>query len=124
MALSSRIVTNAQRNLMMSRGPGTMQRYLVHIIRVHGKPATFAELRGIVLKAENPPASASLRASLERSFRRALQGLLRDLVIMQLGSGGRDNPHRYCLHPTAAAIICDKAEFDALTAVLEAETKV
>jgi hypothetical protein len=105
----------------MSRGPGVMQKYLVHTIRVHGKPVTFAELRGIILKADNAPAGAVLRPPVERSLRRALQSLVHDQIIITLGSGGPSDPHRYFLHPLAALVACDKQEFDALCEAFEAE---
>jgi hypothetical protein len=102
----------------MSRGPGAMQRYLVYLIRVHGKPVTFAELRAIILKAGNAPAGAVLRPPVERSLRRALRSLVRDQIIIAFGGGGPGDPHRYFLHPSFAAIACDKQEFDALSEAL------
>jgi hypothetical protein len=105
----------------MSRGPGAMQRYLVYLIRVHGKPVTFAELRAIILKAGNAPAGAVLRPPVERSLRRALRSLVRDQIIITLGGGGRGDPHRYFLHPQAAAFICGEQEFKALAEAFEAE---
>jgi hypothetical protein len=90
----------------MSRGPVVTQKYLVHTIRIHGKPVTFAELRDIVLKADNAPAGAALRPPVERSLRRALQSLVHGQIIIALGSGGPGDPHLYFLHPLAAAVWC------------------
>lgn len=105
----------------MSRGLGMMQRHLLAVIRRHGKPVTFSELRSLILKANNAPADAVLRSPVERSFRRALQGLVTLKALLALGSGGRADPHRYCVHPMLLAIAGNKEEFDAAMAALETD---
>ena len=105
----------------MSRGLGLMQRYLFSTISVHGKPVTFG-VRDIILKADGAPAGAELRPPIERSLRRALHSLVRDQMLIALGSGGRTDPHRYYLNPLLVAATGTKSDFDAAMAALEAES--
>jgi hypothetical protein len=82
---------------------------------------TFAEMRGVWLKAAGAPSVAYLLPSPERSMRRALHGLVRDQVFMALGSGGRGDPHRYFLNPMFAAVLCDEQEYKAMMKAIEEE---
>jgi hypothetical protein len=106
----------------MSRGLGLMQRYLMMLINAHGKPVTFAELRGIILKANGVPAGDTMRQSPERSLRRALHSLVRDQALIALGGGGRADPHRYFLNPMMVAMGGNQSQFDAVIAALKAES--
>ena len=72
----------------MSRGPGKVQRLLFQIINNSSEPKTFAELRG-----------GDVDPSFERSCRRALKSMVASGVILALGKGGPDDPHRYCVDP-------------------------
>jgi hypothetical protein len=105
----------------MSRGPGVMQKYLVYLVSGHHKPVTFAELRSVILKADHAPPDHVLRPSVERSLRRALQSLVRDEVLIALGSGGRGDPHRYLFNPLIAALVGDEARFKTLCDAVEAD---
>ena len=72
----------------MSRGPGALQRALWTMIRQHGKPMTFNDIRADIRKQvdrrrHQPYSSLEwslLYSSLERSLRRALQRMVRDDV--------------------------------------------
>ena len=55
--------------VVMSRGPGKLQRALFLTIRRHGKPMTFEEMCGEAIGEE---LDVRLTASVERSRRRAL----------------------------------------------------
>jgi len=72
----------------MSRGFGRLQRSLMAIIRHHGRPMTFAEIRG---ERRHP--------TRERSVRRALRSLVDDYMLIAIGDGGRREPTRYFIHP-------------------------
>jgi hypothetical protein len=107
--------------VLMSRGPGWLQHFLVRMIR-DSKPKTFAQIRALMLQdgGVNDP-GARLRPSVERSMRRSLKRLCDDGVIVAIGEGGRGDPHRYCFNPMVIAMQGDKEEFNAATAMVEAE---
>jgi hypothetical protein len=81
----------------MSRGLGTLQRYLFQAMRHSGKPLTFAE---IVETAYPPEPDEYLPVSWEiRSLRRALYTMVEDNGIIRTGEGGPADPYRYCINP-------------------------
>jgi hypothetical protein len=43
-------------------------------------------------------------ASLERSLRRALNGMIRDKTVIALGVGGRADPYRYAINSLLNAL--------------------
>jgi hypothetical protein len=100
----------------MSRGLGWMQRYLFETICTHGKPVTFADLRAIILNADNAPPDHVLRQSVERSLRRALHSMVRDKTLIAIGGGGRGDPHRYFLDPVCVALFFNESEANRLLA--------
>ena len=87
----------------MSRGPGTLQRYLFLTLRQSDKPLTFAE----ILKMAYPPEPHEYQpVSWEiRSLRRALYKMVKDNAVLTIGTGGPADPHRYCIHPIIEALI-------------------
>jgi hypothetical protein len=102
-----------------------MQRYLFQTIKTYGKPVTFADLRTIILKAENAPSSQRwLPQSVERSLRRALHRMVSDGVLIAIGGGGRGDPYRYFIDPILVAMISaasgDPAEWCAYQQAIEA----
>jgi hypothetical protein len=103
----------------MSHGPGITQRFLWQTVCIHGKPMTFAEIRSVAAYAAILPGVVRLAPSVERSLRRALQTMVRDEVLLALGSGGRGDPHRYFPNPLLAAAAGDEARFEAWVGVLE-----
>jgi hypothetical protein len=107
----------------MSRGLGRLQRGLVTTIRLHGKlhgkPMTFGEIRASITQAMGAEPDAKLRASFERSLRRALHRLTRDVVIIAMGDGGPGDPLRYCFITDALG---DTPEARALRKAVEADS--
>ena len=79
----------------MSRGMGKMQRSLMAEICLNGKPMTFEEIRASIRKGINAAPDAKLRASFERSLRRALHTMTNGSVLIAMGDGGRGEPFRY-----------------------------
>ena len=73
----------------MSRGPGKLQRLLWQILLDHGRPVTFAEIRG----------RAQVDDSRERRARRALQGMVNHGVVVSTGSGRKGDPYHYSMNP-------------------------
>jgi hypothetical protein len=92
----------------MSRGFGKVQTVLVGIIRHHKRPMTWAEMRGGLLSA-----------SLERSARRALHGLVENQMLITLSNGGPSDPYRYFLHPFFIGFLPDEQEARILLAALD-----
>ena len=108
----------------MSRGPGALQRALWTMIRQHGKPMTFNDMRADIRKQCDKDGTrysslewSLLYSSLERSLRRALQRMVRDDVVIAIGDGGRADPHRYFVHPKIMREMCSTEE--EFTALLE-----
>jgi hypothetical protein len=95
----------------MLRGLGKVQMALLGIIRRHGRPMTFAEMRG-----------GALSASLERSARRALHRLVCDGLLIAMGDGGPGEPLRYFLHPLGIGMMGDTPEAHELRKALEADS--
>ena len=75
--------------VLVSRGPGKLQRLLWQILLDHGRPVTFAEIRG----------RARVGDSRERRARRALQGMVNHGVVISTGSGGKGDPYHYSMNP-------------------------
>lgn len=112
----------------MSRGPGALQRALWTMIRQHGKPMTFNDIRADIRKQVDKDGTkysslewSLLYSSLERSLRRALQRMVRDDVVIAIGDGGRADPHRYFIHPLIIGMMGKTPEADALLQALEAD---
>src|SRR5262245_43525085 len=105
----------------MSRGPGQLQLYVVGMIRRHGKPMTFADIRVEILRGTDAPPGAELRPSVVRSLRRALHRLAKDGVLMAIGDGGRGDPFRYFINPLIIGMMGDTPEARALQDTLEAD---
>jgi len=79
----------------MSRGFGRLQRTLLTIIRRHGKPMTFADIRAEIIRAVG---ALSVEPLMRRTLRRPTS---RDALIA-LGDGRPGEPLRYFI---AAAIV-------------------
>jgi len=94
----------------MSRGQGKLQRSIWGTILQHGKPMTFAEMRG----------GPHIGDSFERSARRALQKMVKDDVLIAIGTGGRGQPFRYFPHPFLIGMMDDKAKARELLQALDA----
>jgi hypothetical protein len=89
----------------MSRGYGKLQRFWIQIAAHNdnlAKPWTFAEICRSAFEVEE----ADMTPAIKRSLRRALQGLVKDKMIICLGTRkgahGRRGyfPARYILNPT------------------------
>ena len=100
----------------MSRGLGRLQSGLMGIIKYHGRPLTFAEIRG-----DNLPSP-----SRERSVRRALHKLVQNGMLIAMGDGGRADPFRYFFHPVGIGIMAaeNKSQGETLVAALQADPGV
>jgi hypothetical protein len=105
----------------MSRGFGSWQRYLWSMIRRHGKPMTFDDIRAAIDRASGAPKGARLRPSVERSMRRALHRMVSNGGMIAIGDGGRAEPFRYFIHPILIGMMGDTPEASALRAALEAD---
>ena len=66
------------------------------------------------------PNPAPRRASFERSARRALQKMVKDDVLIAIGTGGRGQPFRYFPHPFLIGMMDDKAKARELLQALDA----
>jgi hypothetical protein len=73
----------------VSRGPGKLQRLFWQMLLDHGRPMTFAEIRG----------KARVGYAREGRARRALQGLMNHGVVIATGSGGKGHPYHYSVNP-------------------------
>jgi hypothetical protein len=74
---------------LLSRGLGKMQNALLATVRQHGKPMTFADIRATINEGiGRADRDAKLRASFERSLRRALHRLTSDPFLIAMGDGG------------------------------------
>jgi hypothetical protein len=105
----------------MSHGFGKLQRTLLTIIRRHGKPMTFADMRADIVKAVGGDPRARLRSSVERSMRRTLHGLASRDALIAMGDGGPGEPLRYFIHPLMIGMMGDTPEAHALREALEAD---
>ena len=103
--------------MVLSRGPGRLQRALWQTIRQHGKPMGFAEIRAEVVRA-----GIWVSPSVERSLRRALHRMVSDGGLFAIGSGGRADPHCYFIHPMIIGMMGKTPEADALYNSLKAAT--
>jgi hypothetical protein len=68
--------------VLVSRGPGKLQRLLWQILLDHGRPVTFAEIRG----------RAQVGDSRERRVRRALQAMMNHGFVIRQRWQGRSLP--------------------------------
>ena len=99
------------------------------MIRQHGKPMTFNDIRADIRKQVDKDGTrysslewSLLYSPLERSLRRALQRMVRDDVVIAIGDGGRADPHRYFVHPKIMREMCStEEEFTALLEVFAAD---
>ena len=101
----------------MSRGLGRLQRALFTMIRQHGKPMTFKDIRAVIRKQYDKDGTryssfewSLFYSSLERSLRRALQRMVSNGGLIAIGGGGRADPFRYFIHPAIMAMACDTKE--------------
>jgi hypothetical protein len=101
----------------MSRGLGKRQHALVDFILARGKPTTFADIRAMILEAND----GWIPSSYERSLRRALHRLVETEILIPIGGGGRGDPLRYFYHPIGIAFMEGKERRAALFAALEAD---
>jgi hypothetical protein len=106
----------------MSRGLGRLQRWLVPMIRRHGKPMTFDDMRAIIRRELEVEEGTKLYSSLERSLRRALHRMVSNGGVIAFGGGGRADPFRYFMHPMVITMMCGtNEEISALMDVLAAD---
>ena len=82
----------------MSRGFGRLQRTLLTIIRRHGKPMTFADIRAEIIRAVG---ALSVEPLMRRTLRRPTS---RDALIA-LGDGRPGEPLRYFIAAAIAALV-------------------
>jgi hypothetical protein len=107
----------------MSRGLGKMQKGLMAMIRQHGKPMTFEDMRANIRQGIGAkPDDAKLRVSFERSMRRALHRLTSDHLLLAMGDGGPGDPLRYFIHPLMIGMMGDTPEAGALSEALKADS--
>jgi hypothetical protein len=87
----------------MSRSCGQVQRALFAFLAKSEKPATYAEIIGVLLQTSgvNDPAT-KLVPNRERAIRRALKGLCDRDLISALGKGRPGDPYRYSLKHVCA----------------------
>jgi hypothetical protein len=104
----------------MSRGLGRIQNGVMLTIQCHGKPMTFADIRAYVRRDLGAQPNEKLRASFERSLRRAIQRLVRDWHLIAIGDGGPRDPCRYFLHPMLIGMLDDTPKGRSLLKALEA----
>jgi hypothetical protein len=106
----------------MSRGLGRLQNALWMTIRRHGKPMTFDEIRAVIRQGIEAEPDTKLRASFERSLRRALHRMAEDGGgLIAIGDGGRAEAYRYFIHPLVIGMMGKTPEADALQQALEAD---
>jgi hypothetical protein len=80
----------------MSSGYGKCQRVIRQALWESGRPLTFKEICDHILRAWGlDPAEKMIRASPQRSMRRAIQRMVGGNGLFALGSGTRGDPHRY-----------------------------
>ena len=92
------------------------------MIKRHGKPMTFEDIRAVIRKEFEVEDGIKLYSSFERSLRRALHLMVSDGGLIAIGDGGRGDPFRYSIHPRIMRTMCDtEEEFDALLEVLAAD---
>jgi hypothetical protein len=97
----------------MSRGIGKIQNGLFCLIRDHGKPMTVKEMQAAVIESiDLDPSKHSLKASKLRSFRRALNGQVKDGLLIAIGNGRNGSPFRYGINPVTFLLTDNKAEFE------------
>jgi hypothetical protein len=78
----------------MSRGYGVMMQVLSGVLRKSAQPMTFDQIRRKAFPEAFKP-GYELRASAERSLRRALKNLVDRGSILATGEGGPGDPKRY-----------------------------
>jgi hypothetical protein len=94
----------------MSRGFGWLQRNLFTIIRQHGKPMTFEDIRAVIRQQFEMEDGTKLYPSFERSLRHALHGMVKGGGMIAIGGGGRADPFRYFMDPMIIAMVSKTAE--------------
>jgi hypothetical protein len=87
--MSNRIVILNTLEVLVSRGPGKLQRLFWRVLLDHGRPMTFAEIRR----------RARVDDARERRARQALQGMMNHGVVIATGRGGKGHPYRYSMNP-------------------------
>ena len=87
----------------MSRDLDKLQRQLLFIIKGHGKPMTFDEIRDM------------LTPSFERSLQRAVLQMVDAGFLISVGGGDRADPFRFFVNKTSIAMVSgSEKEADAL----------
>jgi hypothetical protein len=98
----------------MSRGCGSLQRFLLSFISEAGDGAsvTYAEIVGRLaeIATEGADPTRKLPRARERAFRRALKGLCDRRLLSTLGTGRPSDPYRYTFDPVCK--LCGKGGGD------------
>jgi hypothetical protein len=102
----------------MSRGLGKLQIALMASIRRHRKPMTFADIRAQIITDLDLKPNTKLRASFERSLRRALHKLSKKDMLLAIGDGGPSDPFRYFIHPLMIGMMGNTPEAHTLQEAL------
>jgi hypothetical protein len=93
----------------MSRGHGWLQQALMTTFWIAGgKPMSFEDIRAQIRVARDLKPDQKFSVSFERSLRRALQTMVRDMVVMAIGTGGPGDPYHYIIHPIVIGATGDK----------------
>jgi hypothetical protein len=103
----------------MSRGLGRLQRGLLGLIERHGKPMTFADIRTRIKQDVGNDQDMKFRTSVERSLRRALHQLTKEMFLIAMGDGGPGDPLRYFFHPLFIGMMGDTPRGRSLQEALE-----
>jgi hypothetical protein len=69
----------------MSRGLGAIERLLFQAVNAAGKSVSYAELIAGLMEVMGAPRGTRLAPSKDRSFRRALHGLVRKGFLLEIG---------------------------------------
>jgi hypothetical protein len=87
----------------MSRGLGCWQWLVFHTVKDSPKPVTFQTIIETLLAREGYNGTFAMwredNPSRVRAMRRALDTLVCRVYLIELGSGGRRQPFRYCVSP-------------------------
>jgi hypothetical protein len=112
--------------MIMSRGPGYVQRYLTGLVLGSDKPMTFADILACAFaegsyEADMIKELGKGKVAIVRSFRRALKKLVDDNTLIAIGEGGPGDPKRYWRNPMLLALFGSEGQYEEAMAALEAE---